>query len=53
MHIGNDVSAWRNQVNDLPPGSVLAPSLFNLYMTDLPVTISDRIIYADDICFGA
>ena len=50
--MGNDVSAWRNQVNGLPQGSVLAPTLFNLYTTDLPVTISRRFIYADDICFG-
>ena len=52
VHMGNDVSAWRNQVNGLPQGSVLAPTLFNLYTTDLPVTISRRFIYADDICFG-
>jgi len=45
VHMGNDVSAWRNQVNVLP-------TLFNLYTNDLPVTKSHRFIYADDSCFG-
>ena len=36
--------------NFLPQGSLLAPSLFNLYTSDLPVTHSRRFIYANDIC---
>jgi len=36
--------------NVLPQGSLLAPSLFNLYTSDLPVTHSRRFIYANDIC---
>jgi len=50
VNIGDDTSAWRIQVNGLPQGSVLSPTLFNLYTNDLPVTGSRKFIYADDIC---
>ena len=50
VHMGNDVSSWREQKNGLPQGSVLAPTLFNLYTNDLPETISRKFIYADDMC---
>ena len=50
VHIGDDVSYWRRQANGLLQASVLAPTLFNQYTNDLPVTHSCRFIYVDDIC---
>jgi len=49
VHMGDKTSAWRTQKNCLPQCSVLAPTLFNLYTNDLPVTLCRRFAYADDI----
>jgi len=48
--MGDDVNSCCRQVNGLPLGSVLAPTLFNLYTNDFPATLSRRFIYADHIC---
>ena len=34
---------------DVPQGSVLAPLLFNIYVSDLPPTTSSKFAYADDL----
>jgi len=49
VHIGDRVSRWMIQNNGLAQGSVLAPTLFNIYVNHLPQTTSRKFIYADDI----
>ena len=42
-------SRLRRLKNGVPQGSVLAPLLFNIYVYDLPPTVSRRYAYADDL----
>ena len=42
-------SRLRRMKNGVPQESVLAPLLFNIYVYDLPSTVSRRYAYADDL----
>ena len=48
VFLSNQVSRKRILKNGLPQGSVLAPSFFNEYISDLPPTDSLKFGYADD-----
>ena len=52
VHIGNKNSRRRTLKNGVPQGSVLAPALFNIYTYNIPVTVSKKYIYADDIALA-
>ena len=46
-------SRWKTQKNGLPQGSVLSPTLFNIYTNDQPEFENiRRFIYADDLCLA-
>ena len=46
--LGGTESKVRKIKNGVPQGSVLAPSLFNIYISDMPETTSLKLGYADD-----
>jgi hypothetical protein len=47
--LGDKSSRWRRLNNGLPQGSVLAPILFNLYMSHIPITVAKQFQYAGNI----
>ena len=54
VELNNEQSRWRLQKNNLPQGSVLSLTLFNIYTNDQPVRDGTRsFIYADDLCITA
>lgn len=52
VHIGEKSSRFKTVRNGLPQGSVLAPLLFNLYISDVPETSSQKFAYADDMALA-
>jgi hypothetical protein len=49
VFLGDQSNRWRCLNNGLPQASVLAPMLFNLYVSDLPSTAAKVFQYAGDI----
>ena len=46
--LGGSTSKVKSIKNGVPQGSVLAPALFNVYISDMPETRSMKLGYADD-----
>ena len=50
--LSDQSSNVRTLNNGLPQGSVLAPTLFNIYVSDMPTTISNKFAYADNLALA-
>ena len=52
VSLGGQTSSARTLNDGLPQGSVLAPMLFNIYVSDMPETTSRKFAYADDLALA-
>ena len=52
VYVNDTRSRWHKLNNRLPQYSVLACTLFNLYIHDLPGSVARKFIYADDKAYA-
>ena len=50
--LGDQSSSVRTLKSGLLQGSILAPTLFNIYVSDMLTTISNKFAYADDLALA-
>jgi hypothetical protein len=54
VSVDNEISTPRDMQVRVPQGSVLSPTLFNLYINDVPQTHGVHLVlFADDFCLYA
>ena len=48
--LNNHKSEWSDVFSGMPQGSVLGPTLFNIYVSDMPLIVNSSVVkFADDV----